>query len=308
MGKGWAMFGRKARVKCFNATYGAGSFMGRADLGYQLVPVEQIVGSVGRCEELDDRFRPLVLTRSRRERLQRIRQLVDQGTVLPPVELYKLKDEYFVVDGHHRVAVAKENGQIAIDAYVVEFLPAGERPEDRLYLEYRAFANETGLQGIRLTRLGGYSRLRREIEEHRAALGGGAEGAVELRQAADDWYRKVYLPAARAIEARHLRQRLRGRTVGDIYLELQARRAFARQEEQREISLGEAMEALEALYPRPTLRERLALVWTNLLGSLQAWWQGLQAEDLPCAHAAQGGNGSVYCRRAARTRRGEFRA
>ena len=38
---------------------------------------------------------------------------------LPPVELYQLNGEYYVVDGHHRMALALENEQAEIDAYVM---------------------------------------------------------------------------------------------------------------------------------------------------------------------------------------------
>lgn len=53
--------------------------------------------------------------------------------ILPPVDLYKIKDKYYVVDGNHRVAAAKEIGQIYIDAYVTEFLPTGDTPQHLLW-------------------------------------------------------------------------------------------------------------------------------------------------------------------------------
>lgn len=293
------MLGRKPRVKCFNATYSAGSYAGRADLGYQVVPVAQIVGSVGRCDELDQRFHSLRLTTENRDRLERIRKLAEEGAVLPPVELYKLKDEYFVVDGNHRVAVAKENGAGDIDAHVVEFLPTGERAEDRLYLERRAFVAETGLDSIRLGQLGGYARLRQEIETYRQGLG----GQVDPRQAAQEWYGKVYAPAVAAIAARQLEKRV-GRRAADLYLDLTAERAFIHSQNGREPSWEEMLARLEALYPAPTPRQRLVAAWQRVRRALLAWWHGLRAEDLPCSYAAQARDGRVYCRRASRARRG----
>lgn len=299
------MFGRRARIKCFNATYSAGSYAGRADLGYGLVPVAQIVGSVGRCQELDERFQPLKLTRLRLQRLEKIRRLAAEGAILPPVELYKLKDEYFVVDGHHRVAVARENRQGEIDAHVIEFLPNGERIEDRLYLEQRAFAYDTGLDKIRLSQLG-YGRLREEIKRQQVMLSVQAGKAVSLPEAAAAWYRQEYQPVAQAIIARRLPLRLPGCTVGDIYLELDGLRTFAHQEGQGGLSLEQAIARLEALYPLPTRRQRLAQAWHSLLGRLEAWWRGLRAEPLPCAYAQQAPDGTVYCRREGSARRGVF--
>ncbi len=295
------MLGRKPRVKCFNATYSAGSYAGRADLGYQVVPVAQIVGSVGRCDELDQRFHSLRLTAEHQNRLERIRQLAEEGAILPPVELYKLKDEYFVVDGNHRVAVAKENGAVDIDAHVVEFLPTGERTEDRLYLEWRAFAAETGLDSIRLGQLGGYARLRQEIEAYRRGLAGG----VDLRQAAREWYEKVYAPAVAAIGGRRLEQRTH-RSAADLYVDLTAERAFIHSQDGREPSWEEMLARLEALHPAPTARQRLVTAWQRIRIALLGWWHGLRAEDLPCSYAAQARDGHIYCRRAARARRGIF--
>jgi hypothetical protein len=42
---------------------------------------------------------------------------------LPPVELYRLGNIYYVLDGHHRVAAARLNGQLELDAQVVDFVP-----------------------------------------------------------------------------------------------------------------------------------------------------------------------------------------
>ncbi len=267
-----------------------------------MVPVAQIVGSVGRCEELDARFQPLKLTRLRQQRLENIRRLMDEGASLPPVELYKIKDEYFVIDGNHRVAVAKENGQTYIDAHVLEFLPDGERAEDRLYLEYHAFATDTGLHQIRLSQLGGYDRLRREIQEHQQALSARVGSAVTLKEAAQDWYRQVFQPVAQAIADRRLPQRLPRRTVGDLYLDLAVQRAYGR-EQKRELSWEETIARLAAQHPLPTRRERLAGAWHEAIGNLEAWWHGLRGQEPPCAFALQGPNGTIYCRRAGRATR-----
>jgi ParB-like chromosome segregation protein Spo0J len=48
---------------------------------------------------------------------------MERGRGLPPVELYKLGATYYVLDGHHRVAAARLNGQLEIDAYVAEYVP-----------------------------------------------------------------------------------------------------------------------------------------------------------------------------------------
>jgi len=84
-----------------------------------------IVGSVGRAHELGHNFRP---TRRRgrehdNERFQTILKAMKRGRALPAVQLYRVGSEYYVLDGHHRVAAAITLGQLAIDAHVTEFQP-----------------------------------------------------------------------------------------------------------------------------------------------------------------------------------------
>ena len=95
---------------------------GQHDLGLQVVPVEQIVGTVDRAVEFDRGFRP---TSPRlRTRWERIAAAQRRGESMPPVSLYKVGDLYFVRDGHHRVSVARSLGAARIDAEVVELLPS----------------------------------------------------------------------------------------------------------------------------------------------------------------------------------------
>jgi hypothetical protein len=83
------------------------------------VPVAQIEGSVGRCLEFDGDFMPAKA--SMEERWKRIDWAFHRGEELSPVSLYKVGDFYFVLDGHHRVSVARYHGVEWIDAYVTEF-------------------------------------------------------------------------------------------------------------------------------------------------------------------------------------------
>jgi hypothetical protein len=88
--------------------------------GFETVKVGAIVGSVGRCGSFDAGFLP-ICSRSR-ERWKRVHGAFLEGKALPPGELYKLGGAYFVVDGNHRVSVARYRGAAAIDAVVTEFV------------------------------------------------------------------------------------------------------------------------------------------------------------------------------------------
>ena len=86
--------------------------------GLRTVPVSAIVGTVDRSEGFDRRFLP---TSSKgRLRWERIARAVRRGETLPPVELYRLGDLYYVIDGHHRVSVAAALGLGEVDANVTE--------------------------------------------------------------------------------------------------------------------------------------------------------------------------------------------
>jgi hypothetical protein len=93
--------------------------MGRIHRGMRTVPVAQIGGSVGRCSEFDRDFMPTKA--SSEERWKRIDRAFHRGEELPPVSLYKVGGFYFVLDGHHRISVARYHAVEWIDAYVTEF-------------------------------------------------------------------------------------------------------------------------------------------------------------------------------------------
>jgi hypothetical protein len=103
------------------------------DLGSQSVALDQIVGSASRSQDYDADFRPL--RAHLRQRWVKIAALRLMNVTLPNVELIKIGDVYFVIDGHHRISVARSLGQKFIDAQVVvwhlEIRPGSEMLEPR---------------------------------------------------------------------------------------------------------------------------------------------------------------------------------
>ena len=101
----------------------------RLHRGTRVVGVDQIVGSMGRWRDFDRSFLPA--RASIAERWKHIDRAFQRGEDLPPVELYKLEEAYFVVDGHHRVSVARYHDVPTLEAAVAEFHPqrlAGPAP------------------------------------------------------------------------------------------------------------------------------------------------------------------------------------
>src|SRR5439155_27253228 len=98
------------RLLSFDAEQARRGAYARTDRGLQTVEVDRIVGSVGRAAELDRRFRPRrgwlgCAPVSSDMRAGRIRRLFESGAV-PPLELYRIGDDLFVLDGHHPARVA----------------------------------------------------------------------------------------------------------------------------------------------------------------------------------------------------------
>lgn len=85
-------------------------------LGMREVPLDKIVGSVGRYTDFDRAFLPSKGHLA--ERWKRIDLMMRRSGTLPPVSLYKVGEEYFVLDGNHRISVARYLGVGWIDAHV----------------------------------------------------------------------------------------------------------------------------------------------------------------------------------------------
>jgi hypothetical protein len=196
--------------------------------GIQTVPVRQIVGSLNRYAEFDRAFKPVD------DRLAARWQNVDyayyKSIDLPPVLLYKVGEVYFVVDGHHRVSVAREQGQEDIDADVRECstkvnITPDLRPEDLEILgEKVRFLERTRLDHlrpkarIRLTIPGGFERMLEHIAVHGYFMGIDLKRDVSEEESVVDWYDKVYVPIVQVIRSSKILREFPGKTEGDLYV------------------------------------------------------------------------------------------
>ncbi|MGH3342737.1 MAG: hypothetical protein ACRDPK_07625, partial [Carbonactinosporaceae bacterium] len=81
------------------------------------VPLSNVVGTLGRPCDFDREFR--LVNSSLRERWRRLAKAVESGCQPPPVQLIQLGELYFVVDGHHRVSVARALGRATVAACVL---------------------------------------------------------------------------------------------------------------------------------------------------------------------------------------------
>lgn len=112
---------RDSEAKCFCKVQDCDGTFDLIDRGVCSVPLKQIVGSVGKCLDFDSQFK--LKSHLPPDRVMRIKRAMLEGKLLPPIKLYKIKDEYYAMDGNHRIAAAKELGRFNITAKIVEFIP-----------------------------------------------------------------------------------------------------------------------------------------------------------------------------------------
>jgi hypothetical protein len=108
-----------SRAKCFSKDL---YYNGPFDQSIMNVPLNQVVGSVGKCSTFDSNF--MLRSHVPPDRLINIKKSMNKGKSLPPVNLYKINDEYYVMDGNHCVAAAKGLAHSQIMAKIVELIPS----------------------------------------------------------------------------------------------------------------------------------------------------------------------------------------
>jgi hypothetical protein len=197
-------------------------------LGMRTVPVEKIVGSVGRHRDFDRAFLP-----SKGDlgtRWKRIDQLMQRAEELPPISLYKIGDAYFVRDGNHRVSVARQIGVEMIDAEVIELrsrvpidsaLTARDllhKIEQRHVLERLPFDRVLPEVKVELSDVNDYRRLATLIEAHGFRMSQLWKRYVSPDEALRDWYEYQYAPIAEMVREERILDAFPGRTDLDLYL------------------------------------------------------------------------------------------
>lgn len=221
-------------------------------LGLQEVSLDHIVGSMGRYQDFTRAFFPR--QRDLQDRWQRIDRLVSAGADLPPIELYKVGQAYFVRDGNHRVSVARQHHMPSIGAHVWECetpVPVGPDTtniDDLLCQAARAaFLERTNLDRlcpdvhIEFTQPDGYQDLLCEIGDFQRSIASIDQREVDFDEAVALWCEMRYTLIVDIIRQRHILREFPGRTEADLYLWLCRNR-----------------EELEARYQHPVLMDEAA--------------------------------------------------
>jgi hypothetical protein len=196
--------------------------------GLQDIPLDKIVGSVGRYNDFTRTFLPR--TSASRQRWANLKNLAGGLSGWPPIEVYQVGDVYFVKDGNHRVSVAMDMGMKTIQAYVTECaspVPLSNSQitaADLMLMADRAdFLTRTNIDnlrpghGIELTLPGRYQDLLAHIAAHQYALDQQSNNGVTWEEATIDWYDNVYRPLVDMIGQKNLLKEFPHRTAADLY-------------------------------------------------------------------------------------------
>ena len=209
--------------------------------GVKTIRVDQIAGSLNRYHEFDRAFLPA--SDQLAQRWTSVNRAFYQEISLPPVVLYKVGQVYFVVDGHHRVSVAREQGQIYIEADVRECatrvnITPDLRPEDLEILGNKVnFLERTSLDSlipganIKLTIPDGFDRMLEHIAVHRFFMGLDLQRDISEEEAILHWYDTVYLPIVKVIRDTEILKEFPDKTEGDLYLWVLDHQHYLEQEE-----------------------------------------------------------------------------
>ncbi|MCX6017061.1 MAG: DUF4032 domain-containing protein, partial [Chloroflexi bacterium] len=198
--------------------------------GVHTIPVDKIVGSVGRYGDFDNAFLPTSNALS--DRWRKINRAFYDDINLPPVTVYMVGGAYFVLDGNHRVSVAREHGVQFLDAEVFEAVTrAPVHIEDfidadhlEVLGEYSRFLERTQLdrlrpqQDIQFTTGGAYEQMIEHIAVHRYFMGLEQKRTITEDEAVIDWYDNVYMPVIDAVREEKILKEFPGRTESDLYL------------------------------------------------------------------------------------------
>jgi uncharacterized ParB-like nuclease family protein len=227
---------RSHRLASLEAVLAAAGMEGKAFGGVQEIPLDRVVGSAAaevKATDFDPGFLPI--NRRLRERWTRIYKAMVEGDELPPIDVYRLDGYYYVIDGHHRVSVARNLGRDVINARVVDVktrAPVGPGADAAALLraaEYSEFLQSTQLHRLRpearleCSRLGRYDEIFNHILGHRYFLGLERGRDVPLADAAASWYDNVYTPIAKVIRKHKVLEQMHGWTEADLYVEITRR-------------------------------------------------------------------------------------
>ena len=202
-------------------------------VGIRPIPLDHVVGTEGRAAAFTRDFSPR--HSFSRDRLRSLADAFPDGG-FPPIVAVKLGETYFVIDGHHRVSLARRQGGESIDAAITEFvarvpLPPGAdmvevvlRELERVFLEDSGLADARPGTRLSASRPAVYLELLENIQVHGYHLMRKRERVLDAPEIAADWYDSIYAPVIGAVERNRLGRDYRDVPDADLFLMLHRQR------------------------------------------------------------------------------------
>jgi nucleotide-binding universal stress UspA family protein len=212
----------RRQLRCFREDAERAGTLIQRNLGIRTIELARIVGSVDRCTELGIDFRPPARRRRKHDedRFRHVRRALERNGEMPAIDVYKLGFGYYVLDGHHRVAAALQEGQVEIEANVIEYVPVADEQAPARFAARREFERATGFTEVGAARPESYRMLLEAIEHYRAE-----QGLNDLAHAARRWFVDVFRPLWQTIRARELTAMFPGDRSADVIARLAVWRA-----------------------------------------------------------------------------------
>ena len=213
------------RIRLFDQNY----------VGIRPIEVNRIVGTAGQRTEFTKDWLPARDDVRVRDRWIELERAFPEGA-FPPIQVYEFNGKYYVVDGHHRVALAKQKGVEFIDAEITQLRTPYALPEGAdiglmiLVEQENLFLRESGLERarpeaqIKFSGANGYVELLELVRVHGYHLMRDRGEVLPDEEIAGDWYDHVYLPAVEAIRREDLATMFPSVTEADLFLYIWQRR------------------------------------------------------------------------------------
>ncbi|MBN1823820.1 MAG: hypothetical protein JW803_05825 [Endomicrobiales bacterium] len=255
--------------------------------GIEAIPIDKIVGSLDRYHDFTEGFLPKQEKTS--AKYESVKQAVVAGKNLPPIKVYQIFDSYFVIDGHHRVTVAKnEMSAAAIDAEVIEIhfdielspnkkysVDTEQAKEFLVRLEEDAFEKKTFLKNsilvypLKVTDLTSYGKLYEEILDFRKNYQFGEVSKKGIIYASYLWYETRLLPAVNIILQEKLLEHFPNRTYTDLYVWITQHKYFLSQKAGHDVGFDLSKKDFLQKYRKVKFLDLIPQIVQDIVGGIK---------------------------------------
>jgi nucleotide-binding universal stress UspA family protein len=220
--------GRSTKLISFEEMHAKlGGVQGRSGMRRE-IPLDAIIGSVGRYSDFNRDFLPLA--EHDKERWSGVKVAMETKSGIPPIDVYQVGEVYFVIDGNHRVSIAKTRGDTHIMASITEIktrvgLTPDNSPKDLVCkAEVNNFLEETRLDesigdvNFEVSEIGHYKAILQQIEAVRLLKAEEGKEDYAFVDASRDWYLDHYLPVIDVLREQNFLRYYPNRTETDLYI------------------------------------------------------------------------------------------